>query len=284
MSRQDRSIEIMMEKLDEDLMKLFFQATYADVATAKAAIAAADPALLVRRRGGSELVMPHVDAGRYPDGIGRSLSGEHLAKIASKFDLVVVGAGTAPAAVVVDGDQSNDDVVAAAAAAAAAVVVEDEWRDGVPADVADAIERGDSVAAARAAIRRLLPLHELFPGLVCDDHVFAPCGYSVNGLAGPTHVTMHVTPEPTHSFISFDTNCAFGDAPAFMAFVTRRLRPGRASLSVVSDVCAPQALEQQRARPLALPFYRQKSRTTYEIFNADGFMVRCCVLRCEFTL
>jgi len=189
------------------------------------------------------------------------VSGEHLAAIINKFDLVVVSADSAPPA-----------PPPAATPDSNVAVVEDEWRDGVPADVADAIERGDTVAAARAAIRRLLPLHELFPGLVSDDHVFSPCGYSVNGLAGPTHVTMHVTPEPTHSFISFDTNCPFGDAPAFMAFVTRRLRPGRASLSVVSDVCAPRALEQQRARPLALPFYRHNSRTTYEIFNAEGFM------------
>ena len=276
--RKDRNIEIMMEKLDGDIMQMFHQSTYATVASAAAAIAKCDPSLFVRRaasKSASRDLGVVAAVARLNTGVMRA-----LAQSKTMFDIVVVEptttAATDPAIDSNNNNNVNDNNNAAAPVAAAAVVEmfedDDVWRDGVPADIADAIERGDTVCAARCAIRRLLPLDELFPGVVIDDHVFSPCGYSVNALCGPTYVTMHVTPELTHSFVSFETNCSLIDAHSSMAFVTRRLRPGRASLSVLADIYAMPAIALRRAAPLVLPAYRQRARTHYELYADDGSM------------
>ncbi|CAM5999451.1 unnamed protein product [Sphagnum balticum] len=45
-------------------------------------------------------------------------------------------------------------------------------------------------------------------GTVVDSHLFDPCGYSMNGIIEGTdrYVTIHITPEPAFSYVSFETN------------------------------------------------------------------------------
>ncbi|CAL1269955.1 unnamed protein product [Larinioides sclopetarius] len=50
-------------------------------------------------------------------------------------------------------------------------------------------------------------IDKLMPGLAIDDYLFDPCGYSMNGLfKGGYYVTIHITPEPGYSYVSFETN------------------------------------------------------------------------------
>ncbi|GFU17697.1 s-adenosylmethionine decarboxylase proenzyme [Nephila pilipes] len=50
-------------------------------------------------------------------------------------------------------------------------------------------------------------IDKLLPGVVIDDYLFEPCGYSMNGLfKGGYYVTIHITPEPQYSYVSFETN------------------------------------------------------------------------------
>jgi len=44
----------------------------------------------------------------------------------------------------------------------------------------------------------------LAPGFALHEHYFEPQGYSVNGLADGAYVTLHVTPEPGGSYVSFE--------------------------------------------------------------------------------
>ena len=46
----------------------------------------------------------------------------------------------------------------------------------------------------------------LLPGSSIDGFLFNPCGYSCNGLLDDTYFTIHITPEPECSFVSFETN------------------------------------------------------------------------------
>ncbi|MFT4928204.1 MAG: S-adenosylmethionine decarboxylase [Phenylobacterium sp.] len=55
-------------------------------------------------------------------------------------------------------------------------------------------------------IRQFLRLDELVPGFVLDDHVFSPCGYSLNAIKGQQYLTIHVTPQSVSSYISFESN------------------------------------------------------------------------------
>lgn len=47
----------------------------------------------------------------------------------------------------------------------------------------------------------------ILPGLAIDDFLFDPCGYSMNGLMPDgRYATIHITPEPAYSYVSFETN------------------------------------------------------------------------------
>eukprot|EP00727_Mastigamoeba_balamuthi_P002619 m51a1_g12354 putative s-adenosylmethionine decarboxylase (394) ;mRNA; f:546236-547417 len=66
----------------------------------------------------------------------------------------------------------------------------------------------------------------LLPGMAVDEHLFEPCGYSMNGLlAGPWYATIHVTPESNCSYASFETNLPLGSYDALLASVLAIFRP-----------------------------------------------------------
>lgn len=56
------------------------------------------------------------------------------------------------------------------------------------------------------AIREFLQVEKLVPGFTLHDHVFKPFGYSLNAIKGDRYLTIHVTPQATSSYVSFDTN------------------------------------------------------------------------------
>lgn len=48
-------------------------------------------------------------------------------------------------------------------------------------------------------------LDMLYPDAHVDSFLFEPCGYSCNGILDDGYYTIHVTPEPSCSFASFET-------------------------------------------------------------------------------
>eukprot|EP00892_Ulva_mutabilis_P004067 jgi/Ulvmu1/2031/UM120_0027.1 len=73
-------------------------------------------------------------------------------------------------------------------------------------------------------IRALLPHGDI------DDYVFEPCGYSMNGIDGPEHMTIHVTPEDGFSYASCELHGfeehSF-DPAAMTRSITSIFQPGR---------------------------------------------------------
>ena len=55
-------------------------------------------------------------------------------------------------------------------------------------------------------IRAFFHLDKMLPGFDIDDFVFSPCGYSLNAISNEKYLTIHVTPQPEHSYVSFKTN------------------------------------------------------------------------------
>lgn len=50
-------------------------------------------------------------------------------------------------------------------------------------------------------------IDKILPQMVIDDFLFEPCGYSMNGISKDgSYMTIHVTPEPDFSYVSFETN------------------------------------------------------------------------------
>eukprot|EP00808_Paulinella_micropora_P026604 g57471.t1 len=67
----------------------------------------------------------------------------------------------------------------------------------------------DNPAALPALTKKLTKesgIGELIPGSKIDDYLFNPCGYSMNGLKGENYWTIHVTPQASCSYASFETD------------------------------------------------------------------------------
>ncbi len=60
-------------------------------------------------------------------------------------------------------------------------------------------------------VRELTKLDQIFTGFTIDDYLFDPCGYSLNAVRGGEYYTVHVTPEESSSYVSFETNVKLGD-------------------------------------------------------------------------
>lgn len=87
-----------------------------------------------------------------------------------------------------------------------------------------------------------LNLHTIVPEtLHHDDFSFNPCGYSSNSILQQTggYCTMHVTPEATHSFVSFETNSANHDLQSVIDRVVEVFKPGKYSVTLIANRESP---------------------------------------------
>ncbi|CAG8553510.1 11343_t:CDS:2 [Ambispora leptoticha] len=61
-------------------------------------------------------------------------------------------------------------------------------------------------AKSGARINRESGIADLYPEAKLDSFLFTPCGYSANALLDENYFTVHVTPEPSCSYASFESN------------------------------------------------------------------------------
>jgi len=85
------------------------------------------------------------------------------------------------------------------------------------------------VATARSGIATILPDFDI------DWQLFTPCGYSCNGLKDEYYFTIHVTPEPHCSFVSFETNVPAHDYSEIISKVLSIFRPNRFCVLLAED-------------------------------------------------
>lgn len=131
---------------------------------------------------------------------------------------------------------------------------------------------------------------DLIPGSVIDAFQFDPCGYSMNGLYGESYWTIHITPEDSCSFASFETNYLPSKGAAYYAELTQKVidvfRPGRFSVTLLADDHTPivaddeEELNLPHDKSLAafsnlnLPNFTQLSKSFYEF--EGGFNMTFC--------
>jgi len=72
---------------------------------------------------------------------------------------------------------------------------------------------------------------DLFPNAILDEFLFTPCGYSMNGLLNSGYFTIHVTPQPTCSYVSFETNIEC-DYSLMLKRVVHLFKPQKFSVSL----------------------------------------------------
>uniref|UniRef100_UPI00398F575A S-adenosylmethionine decarboxylase proenzyme isoform X4 n=1 Tax=Pristiophorus japonicus TaxID=55135 RepID=UPI00398F575A len=77
-------------------------------------------------------------------------------------------------------------------------------------------------------VTRMSGIRDLIPGSVIDATLFDPCGYSMNGMkVDGTYWTIHITPEPDFSYVSFETNLAQTSYDDLIKKIVDVFKPGK---------------------------------------------------------
>uniref|UniRef100_T1DED1 S-adenosylmethionine decarboxylase proenzyme n=1 Tax=Psorophora albipes TaxID=869069 RepID=T1DED1_9DIPT len=85
-------------------------------------------------------------------------------------------------------------------------------------------------------------IHKLIPGMVIDDYLFDPCGYSMNGVSkSGCYMTIHITPEPDFSYVSFESNVASSSYGDLITRVIDTFQPGKFIVTVFANKTSPAA-------------------------------------------
>lgn len=79
-------------------------------------------------------------------------------------------------------------------------------------------------------------IDQILPGTLIDDYLFEPCGYSMNGiLPNGGYFTIHITPEPDFSYVSFETNVAQECYAALTQRVLDIFKPGKFLMTLFAN-------------------------------------------------
>lgn len=100
---------------------------------------------------------------------------------------------------------------------------------------------GDGELPPAASVSAVTGITALFPPeTIIDDFLFSPCGYSMNGLLGPSLASIHVTPEARCSYASVEVSGVGSevDPDALLRHTLRVFRPGRVSVALTVDAPA----------------------------------------------
>lgn len=91
-------------------------------------------------------------------------------------------------------------------------------------------------------------IHKIIPGMVIDDYLFEPCGYSMNGIAKNNisgeysqgcYMTIHITPEPKFSYVSFESNIASSNYCDLITRVIDTFQPGKFIVTIFANKTSP---------------------------------------------
>ncbi|CAB0035935.1 unnamed protein product [Trichogramma brassicae] len=79
-------------------------------------------------------------------------------------------------------------------------------------------------------------IDQLLPNMLIDDFLFEPCGYSMNGVSkNGSYMTIHITPEPDFSYVSFESNVAAASYGDVIERVLRCFKPGKFVVSIFAN-------------------------------------------------
>ncbi|MGE0087608.1 MAG: hypothetical protein AB7S75_24625 [Desulfococcaceae bacterium] len=99
----------------------------------------------------------------------------------------------------------------------------------LPDEVMQTFCRNGKITASET--RRISGLEALCdPLMMTDDHLFHPCGYSLNAIMEKQYLTVHVTPQPVNSYVSFETDIVESGWQKVIRKVLEIFRPAEFSL------------------------------------------------------
>eukprot|EP01120_Amphizonella_sp_Union-15-10_P005237 TRINITY_DN15979_c0_g1_i1.p1 TRINITY_DN15979_c0_g1~~TRINITY_DN15979_c0_g1_i1.p1 ORF type:complete len:345 (-),score=40.59 TRINITY_DN15979_c0_g1_i1:20-1054(-) len=119
----------------------------------------------------------------------------------------------------------------------------------------------------------------LLPGSATDEFLFDPCGYSVNGLLNQAYFTIHITPEPSCSFVSFETNLPLVCYKELVERVVFLFKPRKFQVSLFMDQIAhDENFRSVEALPGRddVPGFKLRTKSYYEFEKYDVTVCNYC--------
>jgi S-adenosylmethionine decarboxylase len=123
----------------------------------------------------------------------------------------------------------------------------------------------------------------LVPGAVVDACAFEPCGYSMNAIQFDSYYTIHVTPEASCSYASFETNNPYRSYRSIINNVLNVFRPRRFVLTMMADEAGLKTMLENpfEALHVPIPKFGVYSRTSMCSTKVEG---DCCCLLANYNL
>ena len=84
-------------------------------------------------------------------------------------------------------------------------------------------------------LRSITGIDQIIPNSVIKDHIFLPCGYSLNGHFQKRYWTIHVTPEDGFSYVSFETNLILSNYSHLIEKVLEIFKPNKFIISLFAN-------------------------------------------------
>ncbi|XP_065844561.1 S-adenosylmethionine decarboxylase proenzyme-like isoform X2 [Oscarella lobularis] len=112
-------------------------------------------------------------------------------------------------------------------------------------------------------------LSALFPDAVTEAAMFDPCGYSMNGIRenDDVYYTVHVTPQPSCSYASFETNVPAENYTKLIGDVVDVFKPEKVLVTLFANSSALCGVSINAFDGGGMPGYRRKDRQFYEFVN-----------------
>jgi len=106
---------------------------------------------------------------------------------------------------------------------------------GLDQEVMKQFYRSDDFVSSEDVTKKT-QIRKLFSdSAIVDAHAFEPCGYSLNALDSDLYYTLHVTPQPEFSYISFETNLQTQEYHEIVQKVLTLFKPESFTVLVLSD-------------------------------------------------
>lgn len=105
-------------------------------------------------------------------------------------------------------------------------------------------------------------IDRLYPDMETDHFVFEPYGYSMNRISGQHYATIHVTPEESGSYASFETNVAEARYQEKIEQIMEVFKPGRFTL-VFTEAISDRDPGEGKV-PKKITGYRRSEKSLYE--------------------
>eukprot|EP00045_Choanoeca_perplexa_P023156 m.12493 g.12493 ORF g.12493 m.12493 type:complete len:351 (-) comp9962_c0_seq1:99-1151(-) len=91
---------------------------------------------------------------------------------------------------------------------------------------------------AAADVTQQTGIVDIIPKANIHEFLFEPCGYSCNALIEDSYYTIHITPQPEFSYVSFETDYPTDCYKGIIKRVLAIFKPGRFSVSLFANDAA----------------------------------------------